>query len=407
MTEDKADLHWLFLDLDAYFASVEEQETPSLRGHPLAIIPVQAETTCCIAANYPAKAFGIQTGMNVQEAKMRCPSLRVVLARQDLYVAYHHRIVEAVNSCLPIDRLLSIDEMICRLTGSQGHLNAALELAQQIKRVLSNRVGPYVRASIGLAPNRYLAKVAADMQKPDGLMVILKRELPQVLFQLPLRKLPGIGEQMEKRLNDVGISTIKHLCQLSQKEMHALWRSREGDNFYFWLRGQDTPETAHQRYSIGHSHVLSPDFRSREKSYEIAKALLAKAARRLREEAYWARGLTLMIQYQNDLVWEGKAKFAETHHTPVLLKILAAQWEDVPHGRKPLSVSVTFQPLLSKTTYTPSLFDDLNQDRLDNVVDATNVHFGKDVLYEATLLPGSKKVPARISFNRIPKLSEF
>src|SRR5262245_4242169 len=100
-------LHWLFLDLNSYFASVEQQEKPSLREVPVAILPVMTDTTCCIAASYEAKAFGIQTGTLVREAKALYPSLHLVEARQDLYVAYHHKIVEAVESCVPVDSVLS------------------------------------------------------------------------------------------------------------------------------------------------------------------------------------------------------------------------------------------------------------------------------------------------------------
>ena len=115
-------VNWLFLDLNAYFASVEQQVNPALRGVPVAVVPVMTDTTCCIAASYEAKAFGIKTGTLVREAKALCPSLRLVEARQDLYVDYHHRIVKTVDSCVPVESVLSIDEMICRLQGSQTEI---------------------------------------------------------------------------------------------------------------------------------------------------------------------------------------------------------------------------------------------------------------------------------------------
>src|SRR5436309_2030075 len=112
--EETQKVKWLFLDLNAYFASVEQQVTPALRGQPVAVVPTMAETTCCIAASYEAKTFGIKTGTLVAEAKNLCPGIHLVEARHALYVRYHHAIVAAVDSCIPVESIVSIDEMACR-----------------------------------------------------------------------------------------------------------------------------------------------------------------------------------------------------------------------------------------------------------------------------------------------------
>src|SRR5260221_14592985 len=121
-------INWLFLDLNAYFASVEQQVTPALRGKPIAVVPMKTDNTCCIAASYEAKAYGIKTGTRVGDAKKLCPGLQLVVAGHAFYVRYHHMIVEAVESCVPVASVLSIDEMICRLTGSQREVSAAVAL---------------------------------------------------------------------------------------------------------------------------------------------------------------------------------------------------------------------------------------------------------------------------------------
>ncbi len=208
-------IDWLFLDLNAYFASVEQQENPALRGVPVAVVPVMTDTTCCIAVSYEARPFGIRTGTLVREARALCPSLRCVEARQDLYVTYHHRILEAVESCIPIENVLSIDEMICRLSGSQRQVGEAVGLAHKIKWVIAEKVGPLLRCSIGLATNRFLAKVASDFQKPDGLTVLREQDVPGKLYAMAVRELPGIGEQMESRLHAAGIRTVQQLCGFS------------------------------------------------------------------------------------------------------------------------------------------------------------------------------------------------
>src|SRR5438105_174470 len=104
-------LNWLFVDLNSYFASVEQQDRVELRGRPVGVVPMLADTTCCIAASYEAKAHGVKTGTIVADAKHMCPNIVLVEARHEIYVEYHHRIVEAVETCLPVTAVMSIDEM--------------------------------------------------------------------------------------------------------------------------------------------------------------------------------------------------------------------------------------------------------------------------------------------------------
>src|ERR1700761_6598527 len=194
-------LHWLFVDLNSYFASVEQELRPELRDRPVAVVPLMADTTCCIAASYEAKRYGVRTGTQVGDAKRLCPNILLVEARHELYVDYHHRIVEAVETCLPVTAVMSIDEMACRLMGRERPLLAALELGRKVKKSIHERVGPMLRSSVGLATNRYLAKIASDMEKPDGIVALPLDVLPEALPRLALRDLPGIGERTEKRLN--------------------------------------------------------------------------------------------------------------------------------------------------------------------------------------------------------------
>ena len=194
-------LNWLFLDLNSYFASVEQELRPELRGRPVAVVPLMADTTCCIAASYEAKAFGVRTGTQVGEAKKMCPGIVLVEARHEEYVDYHHRIVEAVERCIPVAAVMSIDEMACRLIGRERPLLAALELARKVKASVRKHAGATLRCSVGLASNRYLAKVASDMEKPDGLVALTPDILEAALLRLKPRDLPGIGPRMEKRLH--------------------------------------------------------------------------------------------------------------------------------------------------------------------------------------------------------------
>src|SRR6476646_8516563 len=157
-------VNWLFLDMNSYFASVEQQVQPRLRGKPTAVVTVDADSTVCIAASYEAKAFGVSTGTALGEARKKCPDLNVVVARHEIYVDYHKKIQEAVEqNCLHVSKIISIDEMECRLRGRDTQISNAQELARQVKKAIYS-VGEMLHCSVGLAPNRFLAKVASNIK---------------------------------------------------------------------------------------------------------------------------------------------------------------------------------------------------------------------------------------------------
>ncbi|HET9365284.1 MAG TPA: hypothetical protein VFP71_09790, partial [Candidatus Angelobacter sp.] len=177
--------------------SVEQQVQPHLRGKPTAVVTVDADSTVCIAASYEAKAFGVSTGTPLGEARKKCPDLNVVVARHELYVDYHNQIKNAIEeNCLHVSKIISIDEMECRLGGRDMQLHNALALAKQVKQTIRS-VGETLRCSVGLAPNRFLAKVATNLQKPDGLVTITPSQLPKILFlsqaARPARNRPSDG----------------------------------------------------------------------------------------------------------------------------------------------------------------------------------------------------------------------
>jgi len=400
-------LRWLFLDLNSFFASCEQQENPKLRGKPIGIVPLMAETTCCLAASYPAKAFGIKTGTAVWDARARCPEIQFVLANHATYTRYHHKILEVVDRYIPIDKVLSIDEMICELTGSQRNPEVAILLAKQIKAGIEKHVGACLTSSVGLAPNRFLAKVGSDMQKPNGLTLLNKGDLPQSLFRLQPRDLPGIGAQMELRLHKQGIHTMKQLCHLSQDDMRALWGGVVGERFYLWLRGEDTPEPEHHHYSMGHQHVLEPALRHAEGAWAVGKKLLVKAAVRLRKEGFFTKRLFAQIKFLGDLYWAQEIRFEETQDTLKLLTALRSLWPKYPSRDKPFRVGITFVDLIPKTRHQLPLFGNPRREFLGEAMDKINTRYGKETLSLGSLYQYKSAAPTRISFTRIPDAAEF
>ncbi|HSY01248.1 MAG TPA: hypothetical protein VK819_03810 [Acidobacteriaceae bacterium] len=423
-SETEPRLRWLLVDLNSYFASVEQELRPELRGRPVAVVPVMADTTCAIAASYEAKVFGVRTGTRVGDAKRMCPGIVLVEARHDVYVDYHNRIVEAVERCVPVAAVLSIDEMASSLIGREQPLSAALDLAKRIKNSIRESVGSTLRCSIGLAPNRYLAKIASDMQKPDGLVALTPDQLPSALSQLTLRDLPGVGAQMEKRLNEQGIRTMPQLLSLDREQLNRVWGGINGEKLWYWLRGEDfqDAELEHQK-SISQSHVLPPELRTEDGCYAVAHKLLHKAAMRLRTARLWTTHVSLTIKYAtsrgesqhssgiHQSVWSESLPVIECQDNQTLIETLQKLWAARPQDekhRKPFFVGVGLENLVPDHLHTLSLFSSLETEtkrtRLTSTMDALNHKYGTATIFSASMLLARAAAPTRIAFTSIPDL---
>jgi DNA polymerase-4 len=396
-------VRWLFLDLNSYFASIEQELRPELRGKPVGVVPVMAETTCCIASSYEAKAYGVKTGTMVSDARRLCPGIQLIEARHQLYVEYHHKIVGAIESCLPVSAVMSVDEMACRLMGQEQTVARAVEIAHNMKRVLRDKVGKTLRCSIGLAPNRFLAKVGSDMQKPDGLVVIRPCDLPQILYSLQLQDIPGIGYRLHKRVLQHGVQTVEQLCALSKTEMKKIWNGIVGERIWYWLRGDDIPPELTHRHTIGHSHVLPPEFKTKEGTYAVAQKLLHKAGARLRKMRYWASGLSLFVRFGRERTWSEKISTVECQDTLTLLEALETLWKQYPATRgNPTAVGITLFDLIPEHLHTLNLFEDLKRARLAAAIDRINYKFGTDTVYFGGMINAKNAAPTRIAFTSIP-----
>ena len=323
-------LRSLIVDFNSFFSSVEQQEQPALRGRPVMVLPVMTDSTCCIAASYEAKRFGIKTGTNVGEARQRCPGLVVVEARPEIYVKYHHDLIAAIDSCVPVTQVLSIDEMSCALRGPWRQRETALRLARDIKARIAATVGPCLRSSIGIAPNGFLAKTASDMQKPDGLVLIDEHELPERLFPLQLRDFCGIGASREARLHACGIRTVEQLCRAPKEKLHRAWNGIEGDRMFALLRGEEMERPPSQRCTVGHSHVLEPKCRTLPLAEAVLHRLLQKAAARLRALGYLAGGLSVSVKFLGHQRWGDEMSFLETQDTLDFIRVFGLLWQRLP-----------------------------------------------------------------------------
>ncbi len=329
-----ADLRFLFLDLNAFFASVEQQENPRLRGKPVAVVPIAGtDATCAIAASYEAKRCGIKTGTRIFEAKRLCPDLVVVNARHDLYVEYHHRVLAALENHLPIHKVYSIDEAACRLIGEECRPGNAAALARRIKQAIVSEAGECLRCSVGIAPSVLLAKAASDMQKPDGLVLLPRDALPGKLLGLKLTDLPGIGRNMAARLNRANVHGIADLWALPPKHLRRIWNGVTGERFWYALHGYEIPDIATRRRMIGHSRVLGGIYRDAGPARLVARELVLKAGKRLRRYGLTAATLALSLRAAGNERYAEEMTIPPTQDSFILLAALDRLWQRTPAGR--------------------------------------------------------------------------
>jgi DNA polymerase IV len=418
------------LDFNSYFASVEQQTNPRLRGRPVGILPVMAESTSCIAASIEAKRFGVKTGTGVREARVLCPEIVFVEARHAVYVEFHHKAVAAVDRIVPVRQVMSIDEMECELTGRWRVRETAIALAQAAKKEILSTVGDQLQTSVGIAPNTLLAKLASNMQKPNGLTVIEQADIPQGLLHLKLQDINGIGKNMLARLNHCGIHSIEALYAAPRGLLHTVWGGMMGDDMYDKIRGQWYAPQETVARSLGHSHVLPPAMRNPTDAFAVLSRLTQKAGMRLRKQGFYATAMSVSLRsdhrFRTSANGHRDTRFGQTQDTAFFLSVLDAFWRDgLALLPQPKAVGMVLHGLVPVAMHTPSLFDApaLNaaapapmglsklaskplprgdRARLQETMDSINKAQGKNALYFATAHGALHHAPMRIAFNRIP-----
>lgn len=387
----------LFLDMNAYFASVEQQVQPPLRGLPVGIAPYTGPTGCIIARSYEAKEWDVGVGDNVASARKKCPKIKIIEARPALYQLYHKEILKVLQNNAPHVTALSIDEFMIRLTGRDGSRSGSLKLAEKIKLDLKN-VADYMTCSIGIGPNYFLAKVAGESKKPDGLTLIELKNLDQFYKNLKLRDIPGINFRMEKQLAERKIYSAYDFYSKNLMDISHLLKF-PGKIWYYRLRGYEVDEFVIKNKTVGHSHVLPPELRTREKAIAVLEKLATKVAYRLRREKLWARGVAVRINFL-----EGGG-FADYKHcqlfndTGSIIREVkniigkCKKWHD------PLYVAVTTFDLVQTTNKQISIFPEIEKSRaVSEALDKINDEYGANTAFYASSFDGRSSAPDRIPF---------
>ena len=423
-----------FVDFNSFFASVEQQLDVNLRGRPIAVVPVMAETSSCIAASIEAKKFGVKTGTGIRDARKMCPGIVFVHAQHEKYVAVHEKAVVAVDRILPVKQVMSIDEMECELPLRFQTREHATRLAALVKQEILTTVGDQLLVSIGVAPNTMLAKLASDMMKPNGLVIIEQHEIPEKLLQLKLQDITGIGKRMLIRLNDCGIHSMADLYAAPRDLLHTAWGGLAGDDMYDKLRGVAYGPRKTESRSLGHSHMLPPEMRNPKDALAVLNRLTQKAAMRLRKQGFYATGLSVSVRLDSRGIfgYQGSSTapmgghretaMGETQDTADLLHTLDILWHSGLHLlKRPKAVGMVLHGLVPENQHTPGLFDQVvaasavlcigkapapqrERAKLLSTLDGINRRYGKNALYFATAHGALDHAPMRIAFNRIPDI---
>lgn len=409
------DIERLYLDFDGFFASVEQQAHPRLRGRPVGVVPFDGtDRTTVIACSREAKARGVKNIMAVADARAICPDIVLVPQSPDLYRRAHNALLAEIESVIPIDTVKSIDELTCRL--DEGQREDPKGLAKHLKQTIAANVGSFITCSIGFAANRQLAKMACKVGKPDGVTIWHPKDMPEPLFRLPITDIPGVGSRMQSRLFRARIQTVEELYATAPKQMRKLWNNVTGERLWYALHGYDIQAPQSERGMFGHGRVLPPESRTLPAAREICRLLLIKAARRLRRDHYYCSGLMLWLSLRQ-ASWSGKLSLPVVHDDQALLSALETLWGQVgaayPRGTTVFRVGVTLYGL-SRDNHRQLDFlinDDASRqrwERINGAIDGLNSRFGKTV---ASLglwnPPKGGHVGGKISYTRIPSAEDF
>jgi len=290
----------LHIDMDAFFISVEERDDPSLRGKPAAVCGSLSRSVVT-SANYEARPFGLRAGMPVQEAKRKCPSLILVEGNHSKYTETSARIFSIMKDYTPLVEVASIDEAYLDVTQSILLFKSALHIAQSIKERIQEK--EQLTCSIGVAPNKLLAKLGSRLQKPDGLVVIEKEKVEEILKDLPVSSLHGIGPKLEEALKFIGISTCGQLGKV-----HVSFLKKRfgviGERLHeMGLGVDDSPvvpfDEEEDAKSISHSVTLEEDTSDSTLLRKVLLQLSERVSRRMRKDGFYGKRVALTVRYSD------------------------------------------------------------------------------------------------------------
>jgi len=391
----------MHIDLNSCFATIEQQANPILRGKPIVVAAYDSPGGCILAPSTEAKRFGIKTGMRIKDARLLLPNFKVLEPDPDKYRFIHLKfrklLKKFTNEVVP----KSIDEFVLNFENYELVAGDLLGVANEIKKRIKTEIGDYLTVSIGIAPNRFLAKTASNLKKPDGLEEINYKNFLEVYSRLSLVDLNGIDVRNKIRINSVGIKDVVDFYKADLARLRAAFKSV---NSYYWhlrLRGWEIDDFEPGRKSFGNSYALpyQTDLRP------ILQKLCVKTGERLRAGKYLAHGVHLSLSFKDRSYWhQGKSFKKDIFDSRDIYKEATQILNGVGEIKPVHVLAVSVFNLVKKTSSQLDLFSDvIKMERLVKAADSTNKKWGEFVLSPARMFE-TKLVKDRISFGGVREL---
>ena len=398
----------LHIDFNSYFATVEQQANPRLRGKPVGVTGGdRMKRTVLGAASVEAKKLGVKTGMQIWEACKLCPDIILVQGDSDKYLECTKRFLNILKDYSPYLEVFSIDECFLEVTGNRLQ---ATEIAKNIKSRIKQEIGEWITCSIGISYNKLMAKLAGSLQKPDGLVIISNQaEAIKVLDKIELDEICGIGSRIKKRLNNMGIFDFRSLRKAPLPALLASFKSY-GQFLYDVSRGIDHSEIVpfwqkEEVKSVGHRHTIDHDTNDPDEIKQILLKLCEMVASRLRaknllgktihcwyRQAFHLRGEEMQLHLGG--VFYGDSMQATISYTNDGLEIFQSAWKifnQIWDESAIRMIGVSVSNLKPQNPQNLTLLKDIQQkDLINQILDKVNNKFGEFTLQRGILLTSSQ-----------------
>ncbi len=400
----------MHIDLNSCFAIIEQQANRLIRNKPVAVAAYDTPGGMVLAASYEAKKLGIKLGVNVREARELCRDVIVLMPDPSKYRDAHRRFREVLLQYTNEVTPKSIDEFIIDFSGSPVLRNGRdlSEVGKEIKEKIKVSLGEYVTVNIGIAPNRFLAKVGAGMNKPDGLNVITGQNLRHTFSGLELMDLPGINVRYEARLNIHGIYTPLQFLDADGDCLKKLvFKSKVGMDWYYRLRGWEVDDVNWGRKSYGHQYALSHKTTDRQYLSQLLMKLCEKTGRRLRASGHTAGGIHLWLTFANHGYWgKGKKTYGQMYATQDIYLQARKLLNQILLPADVTNMSVSVYSLTPCDPEQLGLFDGTRMDKrlLAHAADAINDRYGEFTVVPAIMANMDDLILDRIAFGNVKDL---
>jgi DNA polymerase-4 len=397
----------IHVDINSCFASIEQQANPNLRGKPLAVAAYTTPRGCILAASVEAKRLGVRTGMRVKDGRALCPSLVVVPPDTDKYRFVHHSLHRLLSYYTPIVIPKSIDEFV--LDFHNTTYTDLFAVGHIIKSKIRREIGDWLTVSIGIGPSRFLAKVASNLKKPDGLESIDSDNYLSVYSRLNLIDLHGINTRLLTRLNTGKIYTVADFLNSSLPTLRSIFHSIAGYYWFLRLRGYEIDSIDFSRKSFGNMYSLPVPTSDLPFLAPILHKLVAKTTFRLRSHGYHARGLYLSLLFQDHSFWHHhyslkRYLFDEADIYQLFFRLLSKR----PSSKKIINIGISCFDLQTNNIIQLDLFNSVKKSlSLSSAIDDINRKYGSFVVSPAAMAGTESLVPDRIGFGNIDHLTEI